>query len=107
MKVYEECLSATSTEHAPWYIVPADDKKNARLIVSSVLHETLRELNMNLAAKSVDTATTRARHPSRSKHNAPARNSRRMVMPLDGIAPRRRHRSACNRTVLECGRPLG
>lgn len=46
MKAYEECLSATSTEHAPWYIVPADDKKNARLIVSSVLHETLRGLDM-------------------------------------------------------------
>ena len=34
MKAYEECLSATSTRHAPWYVVPADDKENARLIVS-------------------------------------------------------------------------
>jgi PPK2 family polyphosphate:nucleotide phosphotransferase len=46
MKAYEECLAATSTIHAPWYVVPADDKKNTRLIVSSVLHETLRELKM-------------------------------------------------------------
>ena len=46
MKAYQECLGATSTAHAPWYIVPADDKKNARLIVSSILHETLRELKM-------------------------------------------------------------
>ncbi len=46
MKAYEDCIGATSTEHAPWYVVPADDKKNARLIVSSVLHETLRELKM-------------------------------------------------------------
>jgi polyphosphate kinase 2 (PPK2 family) len=30
-KVYEECLAATSTAHAPWYVVPADDKENARL----------------------------------------------------------------------------
>ena len=30
MKAYEECLSATSTGHAPWYVVPADDKENAR-----------------------------------------------------------------------------
>ena len=35
MQAYEECLSATSTDHAPWYVVPADDKENARLIISS------------------------------------------------------------------------
>src|SRR5579863_6509149 len=40
MKVYEECLSATSTRHAPWYVVPADDKENARLIVSQILLDT-------------------------------------------------------------------
>lgn len=34
MKAYEACLSATSSDHAPWYVVPADDKENARLIVS-------------------------------------------------------------------------
>ena len=33
MKAYEACLNATSTEKIPWYIVPADDKKNARLII--------------------------------------------------------------------------
>lgn len=45
---YEHCLGATSTEYAPWYIVPADDKKNTRLIVSSVIHETLRDLKLEL-----------------------------------------------------------
>jgi PPK2 family polyphosphate:nucleotide phosphotransferase len=47
MQAYEACLSATSTEIAPWYVVPADDKKNARLIISSVILETLKSLNMN------------------------------------------------------------
>jgi PPK2 family polyphosphate:nucleotide phosphotransferase len=46
MKAYEKCLSATSTERAPWYIVPADDKKNARLIVSQVILETMKGLKM-------------------------------------------------------------
>jgi PPK2 family polyphosphate:nucleotide phosphotransferase len=46
MKAYEECLAATSTRHAPWYIVPADDKRNARLIVSQVIVDTLAELEM-------------------------------------------------------------
>ncbi|MEQ1949660.1 MAG: ADP-polyphosphate phosphotransferase [Bryobacteraceae bacterium] len=43
---YEECLSATSTKHAPWYIVPADHKPQTRLIVSRVILETLRDLNL-------------------------------------------------------------
>ena len=34
MQAYEACLSATSTKIAPWYVVPADDKKNTRLIIS-------------------------------------------------------------------------
>ena len=46
MKAYEECLSATSTEHAPWYVVPADDKENARLIVSQIVLDTLEGLKM-------------------------------------------------------------
>jgi len=47
MKAYEKCLSATSTHHAPWYIVPADDKLNARLIVSRVVLDTLAELRLS------------------------------------------------------------
>ena len=46
MKAYEECLSATSTDHAPWYVVPADDKENARLIVSHILLDALKDLKM-------------------------------------------------------------
>ena len=46
MKAYEECLSATSTQDAPWYVVPADDKENARLIVSHILLDTFEGLKM-------------------------------------------------------------
>jgi PPK2 family polyphosphate:nucleotide phosphotransferase len=46
MRAYEECLEATSTHHAPWYAVPADDKENARLIVSQVVLDTLGDLKM-------------------------------------------------------------
>ena len=45
-KAYEACLTATSRPHAPWYIVPADDKKNARLIVSQIVLDALNELKM-------------------------------------------------------------
>jgi len=47
MTAYEECLSATSTKEAPWYVVPADDKENARLIVSTIVLDTLNQLNMS------------------------------------------------------------
>jgi PPK2 family polyphosphate:nucleotide phosphotransferase len=46
MNAYEACLSATSTHHAPWYVVPADDKDNARLIVSQIVLDALHELKM-------------------------------------------------------------
>lgn len=44
---YADCIGATSSKIAPWYIVPADDKRNARLIVSSILLETLQSLQMD------------------------------------------------------------
>jgi hypothetical protein len=46
MQAYEACLSATSTDHAPWYVVPADDKENARLIVSQIILDAFNELKM-------------------------------------------------------------
>jgi PPK2 family polyphosphate:nucleotide phosphotransferase len=47
MKAYEKCLSATSTKHAPWYIVPADDKLNTRLIVSRILLDCVEALRLS------------------------------------------------------------
>lgn len=46
MQAYEACLSATSTKRAPWYVVPADDKKNARLIISQIILDTFKSLKM-------------------------------------------------------------
>jgi len=46
MRAYEACFSATSTSQSPWYVVPADDKENARLIISQIIADTLRELKM-------------------------------------------------------------
>jgi hypothetical protein len=47
MKAYEACLNSTSTAKAPWYIVPADDKENAHLIISRTIVNTLKDLNMS------------------------------------------------------------
>jgi PPK2 family polyphosphate:nucleotide phosphotransferase len=46
MHAYAQMLSATSTQQAPWYVIPADDKKNARLIMSAVINRTLESLQL-------------------------------------------------------------
>jgi PPK2 family polyphosphate:nucleotide phosphotransferase len=46
MEAYEACLSSTSTKAAPWYVVPADDKKNTRLIISEIILDTFKSLKM-------------------------------------------------------------
>jgi PPK2 family polyphosphate:nucleotide phosphotransferase len=46
MKAYEDCLSSTSIKGAAWHVVPADDKLNARLIVSRIVIETLKRLDI-------------------------------------------------------------
>jgi PPK2 family polyphosphate:nucleotide phosphotransferase len=46
MRAYGHCLAETSTHHSPWYAIPADDKENARLIVSQILMDAFNDLKM-------------------------------------------------------------
>jgi PPK2 family polyphosphate:nucleotide phosphotransferase len=54
MQAYEECLSATSTNDAPWYVVPADDKENARLIISEIILDTFKSLELTYPKPSAE-----------------------------------------------------
>ena len=54
MTAYEACLGATGTSEAPWYVVPADDKENARLIVSQIVCDTLERLKMSYPTTSAE-----------------------------------------------------
>lgn len=47
MRAYEDCMVATSTKRSPWFAIPADDKKNARLMISRVINTTLEGLDMH------------------------------------------------------------
>jgi PPK2 family polyphosphate:nucleotide phosphotransferase len=47
MKAYEDLLARTSTDHAPWYVVPADKKWYRNLVVATVLAETLEKLEIS------------------------------------------------------------
>jgi len=54
MKAFEECLGATSTTDAPWYVVPADDKETARLIVSQIILDTFERLKLSYPKSSAE-----------------------------------------------------
>jgi PPK2 family polyphosphate:nucleotide phosphotransferase len=54
MTAYEECIGATSSADVPWYIVPADDKENARLIVSQIVVDTLDGLGLHYPETSTE-----------------------------------------------------
>jgi PPK2 family polyphosphate:nucleotide phosphotransferase len=47
MSAYEDCLSATGTKTTPWHVVPADDKYNARIIISRIVIDALHDLKMS------------------------------------------------------------
>ena len=61
MHAFEDCLTATSTHEAPWFVVPADDKDNARLIVSRIVLDGLKNLKM-----AYPKTTTKRRHELKS-----------------------------------------
>lgn len=57
-EAYEDCINATATDECPWYVVPADDKKNMRLIVSQIILEHLQALGMDYPKVSGDRKKT-------------------------------------------------
>ncbi|HUH33659.1 MAG TPA: polyphosphate kinase 2 family protein [Daejeonella sp.] len=54
MKVYEEAISSTATENAPWYVVPADKKWFTRIAISKIIVDTLKSLNLKMPELSAD-----------------------------------------------------
>ena len=47
MRAYEQAMAATSTDQSPWYVIPADDKKNARLLISQIINDTLGAMDLS------------------------------------------------------------
>lgn len=46
MQAYEQALKATSTEYAPWYVIPADSKTNRNLLISRLLLDALKNMKL-------------------------------------------------------------
>ncbi|MBX3020727.1 MAG: polyphosphate kinase 2 family protein [Bdellovibrionales bacterium] len=53
-KAYEDCLSKTSTKHAPWYAIPSNNKWFRNLAVGKIVMETMREMKMKIPAPTID-----------------------------------------------------
>ena len=51
---YQEAISATSKEHAPWFIIPADDKWYARLAIAAIISKKFEELKLSYPEVSAD-----------------------------------------------------
>ncbi len=47
MAAYQECLRETSTDHAPWYVIPADDKAFTRVAVAGIICRALEKLKLH------------------------------------------------------------
>jgi hypothetical protein len=47
MQAYDTAIAATATKHAPWHVIPADDKPIARLLVVEAVNEALEGLDLH------------------------------------------------------------
>ncbi len=74
MEAYEDCLAATSTRDSPWYVVPADDKQNTRLIVSRIIIDAMEGLGIHYPRSD---ATRRRELQAIRKGLAKSRNGRK------------------------------
>jgi hypothetical protein len=54
MRAYEDMLSHTSTDSAPWFVVPADRKWFTRLAVAAIIDQTLEDLELRFPGASAD-----------------------------------------------------
>jgi PPK2 family polyphosphate:nucleotide phosphotransferase len=59
---YEEAMERTSTEHAPWYIIPADHKWFRNLAISQIVADTMQKMDLKMPAARVDLAAIRRKY---------------------------------------------
>ncbi len=62
IRAFEDAMEATSTKHAPWFVIPANHKWFRNLVVSEIVAETMRELHMSYPKPTVDLADIRRKY---------------------------------------------
>jgi hypothetical protein len=76
MEAYEDALSRTSTDEAPWYIIPANHKWFRNLAVSQIVVDTLEDLHMSFPKPAVDLEEIRRKyHQARAQERTSHRSA--------------------------------
>jgi polyphosphate kinase 2 (PPK2 family) len=57
MRAYDDAISTTSTEHAPWFVIPSDKKWYRNFAISSIIRETMEALDPQYPKSDVDPRT--------------------------------------------------
>jgi PPK2 family polyphosphate:nucleotide phosphotransferase len=78
MTAYEDAISATSSKHAPWFVIPSNHKWFRNLVVSQIIVDAMEELDMSYPKPTVDLSDIRRRYHTEAEHqkNDEKRNSR-------------------------------
>jgi hypothetical protein len=72
IEAFEAALTKTSTDHAPWYVIPADHKWLRDLAISNIVADTMDEMGLELPPTRVDLADIRAKyHAAEQEHGIP------------------------------------
>jgi len=100
MDAYQDAIGETAAQHAPWYVVPADKKWFARLVVAGAIYEALAKLRLRYPEvgpeKKKELAAARAELMGETK--SVARSKRRPVAKTRVVAKRRSHARSSTRT---------
>jgi PPK2 family polyphosphate:nucleotide phosphotransferase len=73
VEAYEDAMTATSTKHAPWYVIPSNHKWFRNLAISQIISDTMDEMGLNLPAVHVDIADTRSKYHAAEAEEKPGR----------------------------------
>lgn len=78
MTAYEDAISATSSKHAPWFVIPSNHKWFRNLVVSQIIVDAMEELDMSYPKPTVDLSDIRRRYHTEAEHQKTdeKRNSR-------------------------------
>ncbi len=76
MEAYEDVFASTSSDHAPWYIIPANKKWFRNLAVSQIIVATMEEIGMEMPKPTVDLQTIRQQYHMMARRSVKTRKQR-------------------------------
>jgi PPK2 family polyphosphate:nucleotide phosphotransferase len=71
LEAYEDAMAATSTKHAPWYVIPSNHKWFRNLAISQIIGDTMEEMGLKLPPMHVDIADIRSKYHAAEAEKKP------------------------------------